>query len=167
MLACLLACCLLLAKPVRSTLDTKEGYKIKTGSTSSLTPPLSPPLTPKVREGDFVQYMSQTPRAPKPPSSFKGGQSRFLCTGLPNWEGRGGYRKKRCTQICNQSVQTLGAAKDVDGEQSVDMDIEEVVSSVKDKPDGSMPCPDSACQILPIQIFQVQFLVQIPTPALI
>ena len=33
--ACLLAC--LLAKPVRSTLDTKEGYKTKTGSTSSVT----------------------------------------------------------------------------------------------------------------------------------
>ena len=31
------ACCLLLAKPVRSTLDTKEGYKTKTGSTSSVT----------------------------------------------------------------------------------------------------------------------------------
>ena len=36
MLACLLAC-LLLAKLVRSTLDTKEGYKTKTGSTSSVT----------------------------------------------------------------------------------------------------------------------------------
>ena len=32
LLACLLAaCCLLLAKSVRSTLDTKEGYKTKTG----------------------------------------------------------------------------------------------------------------------------------------
>ena len=31
------AWCLLLAKPVRSTLDTKEGYKTKTGSTSSVT----------------------------------------------------------------------------------------------------------------------------------
>ena len=39
--ACLLACCLLLAaaaaaKPGRSTLDTKKGYKTKTGSTSSV-----------------------------------------------------------------------------------------------------------------------------------
>ena len=39
---CLLACCLLLAcllaaKPGRSTLDTKKGYKTKTGSTSSVT----------------------------------------------------------------------------------------------------------------------------------
>ena len=34
----LLACCLLLAtKPGRSTLDTKKGYKTKTGSTSSVT----------------------------------------------------------------------------------------------------------------------------------
>ena len=41
--ACLLACCCLLllaaavAKPGRSTLDTKKGYKTKTGSTSSVT----------------------------------------------------------------------------------------------------------------------------------
>ena len=37
--ACLLACCLLLAaaKPGRSTLDTKKGYKTKTDSTSSVT----------------------------------------------------------------------------------------------------------------------------------
>ena len=38
---CLLACCLLAAaaaaKPGRSTLDTKKGYKTKTGSTSSVT----------------------------------------------------------------------------------------------------------------------------------
>ena len=31
------ACCLLVAKPGRSTLDTKKGYKTKTGSTSSVT----------------------------------------------------------------------------------------------------------------------------------
>ena len=35
--ACLLAACLLAAKPGRSTLDTKKGYKTKTGSTSSVT----------------------------------------------------------------------------------------------------------------------------------
>ena len=36
--ACLLlACCLLAAKPGRSTLDTQKGYKTKTGSTSSVT----------------------------------------------------------------------------------------------------------------------------------
>ena len=34
---CLLACLLAAAKPVRSTLDPKEGYKTKTGSTSSVT----------------------------------------------------------------------------------------------------------------------------------
>ena len=40
---CLLACCLLLAaKPGRSTLDTKKGYKTKTGSTSSVTLALTP-----------------------------------------------------------------------------------------------------------------------------
>ena len=33
----LLACCLLAANPGRSTLDTKKGYKTKTGSTSSVT----------------------------------------------------------------------------------------------------------------------------------
>ena len=39
LLACLLlaACYLLAAKPGRSTLDTKKGYKTKTGSTSSVT----------------------------------------------------------------------------------------------------------------------------------
>ena len=34
---CLLACLLAAAKPGRSTLDTKKGYKTKTGSTSSVT----------------------------------------------------------------------------------------------------------------------------------
>ena len=37
LLACLLACLLAAAKPGRSTLDTKKGYKTKTGSTSSVT----------------------------------------------------------------------------------------------------------------------------------
>ena len=38
LLLLLAAClCLLAAKPGRSTLDTKEGYKTKTGSTSSVT----------------------------------------------------------------------------------------------------------------------------------
>ena len=38
--ACLLlAACLLAAKPSRSTLDTKKGYKTKTGSTSSMNRP--------------------------------------------------------------------------------------------------------------------------------
>ena len=44
------ACCLLLllaaaAKPGRSTLDTKKGYKTKTGSTSSVTLALTLALT--------------------------------------------------------------------------------------------------------------------------
>ena len=42
---CLLAACLLLAKPIRFTFDTKEGYKTKTGSTSSATLALT--LTPR------------------------------------------------------------------------------------------------------------------------
>ena len=41
LLVCLLACCLLayclVAKPVRCTLDTKEGYKTKTSSTTLVT----------------------------------------------------------------------------------------------------------------------------------
>ena len=55
MLACLLACllaaclllvaCCLLAKPSGSTLDTKEGYKTKIGSTSSVTLTLTITLT--------------------------------------------------------------------------------------------------------------------------
>ena len=46
--ACLLAACCLLAaaaKPGRSTLDTKKGYKTKTGSTSSVTLTLALALT--------------------------------------------------------------------------------------------------------------------------
>ena len=42
----LLAACCLLAKPGRSTLDTKKGYKTKTGSTSSVTLTLALTLTP-------------------------------------------------------------------------------------------------------------------------
>ena len=37
LLACLLAACLLAAQPGRSTLDTRKGYKTKTGSTGSVT----------------------------------------------------------------------------------------------------------------------------------
>ena len=44
LLRCLIAC-LLLAKPIRSGLDTKEGYKTKTGSTSSVTLTLTLALT--------------------------------------------------------------------------------------------------------------------------
>ena len=46
LLACLLLACLLAAaKPGRSTLDTKKGYKGKTGSTSSVTLTLTLTLT--------------------------------------------------------------------------------------------------------------------------
>ena len=45
--ACLLLACLLAAaaKPSRSTLDTKKGYKTKTGSTSSVTITINLTLT--------------------------------------------------------------------------------------------------------------------------
>ena len=42
---CLLLACCLLAKPGRSTLDPKKGYKTKTGSTSSVTLTLGLTLT--------------------------------------------------------------------------------------------------------------------------
>ena len=42
--ACLLAAAAAAAKPSRSTLDTKKGYKTKTGSTSSVTQTLTLPL---------------------------------------------------------------------------------------------------------------------------
>ena len=46
------ACCLLAAaKPGRSTLDTKKGYKTKTGSTSSVTLTLAPTLAPALTLG--------------------------------------------------------------------------------------------------------------------
>ena len=45
LLACLLLACLLAAKPGRSTLDPKKGYKTKTGSTSSVTLTLTVILT--------------------------------------------------------------------------------------------------------------------------
>ena len=44
LLACCLLACLLAAKPGRSTLDPKKGYKTKTGSTSSVTLTLALPL---------------------------------------------------------------------------------------------------------------------------
>ena len=50
--ACLLAC--LLAKPGRSTLDTKKGYKTKTGSTSSVTLILTQNPDPKC--SPYVTY---------------------------------------------------------------------------------------------------------------
>ena len=48
--ACLLlACCLLAAKPGRSTLDTKKCCKTKTGSTSLVTPTLTLTPTPTLK----------------------------------------------------------------------------------------------------------------------
>ena len=56
--ACLLLACLLAAKPGRSTLDTKKGYKTKTGSTSSVTQALTPNCPPLTRPPNRP---SQTP----------------------------------------------------------------------------------------------------------
>ena len=78
--ACLLAACCLVAavaKPRRTTLDTKKGYKTKTGSTSSvtltltLTPPpphpwLDPALTPGQTPPD-PRLAPTPPTAPPPP----------------------------------------------------------------------------------------------------
>ena len=57
------ACCLLAAIPGRSTLDTKKGYKTKTGSTSSVTLTLTPP-PPRPPAGP--------PTTAPPPPSFVG-----------------------------------------------------------------------------------------------
>ena len=87
LLACSLLAACLLAKPVRSTLDTKKGYKSKTGSTSSVTltltltltlPPrpypwLDAPLTPGQTPPDPRQEHppptpGRTPPPPRPPA---------------------------------------------------------------------------------------------------
>ena len=63
----LLAACLLAAKPGRSTLDTKKGYKTKTGSTSSVTLTLTLTLTPPLHPWlDAPLTPGQTP--PRPPA---------------------------------------------------------------------------------------------------
>ena len=48
----LLLACLLLAKLVRSTLDTKEGYKTRSGCTNSVTK-IRPYLGPRASKHDF------------------------------------------------------------------------------------------------------------------
>ena len=58
--ACLLGCCLLLAasvaaKPGRSTLDTKKGYKTKTGSTSSVILTLTLSMPGEESRGETVE----------------------------------------------------------------------------------------------------------------
>ena len=49
--ACCLLACLLAAKPGRSTLDTKKGYKTKIGSTSSVNLNPNPPPPPSPLAG--------------------------------------------------------------------------------------------------------------------
>ena len=70
--ACLLlaACCWLAAaaaKPGRSTLDTKKGYKTKTGSTSSVTLTLALALTPEGGQGEVMSARAPPPHHPKSP----------------------------------------------------------------------------------------------------
>ena len=72
--ACLLACLLAAAatKPGRSTLDTKKGYKTKTGSTSSVTltlaltiaQTLGLALTPKGGRGEVTEACPPPPHHP-------------------------------------------------------------------------------------------------------
>ena len=70
------ACCLLLAtpaaaaKPGRSTLDPKKGYKTKTGSTSSVTLTLTPPPLPRVLT-DSWGLVASGPLVVAPPCSPK------------------------------------------------------------------------------------------------
>ena len=61
--ACQLACLLAAAKPGRSTLDTKKGYKTKTGSTGSVTLALA--LTPEGGQGEVTEACA----TPPPPTS--------------------------------------------------------------------------------------------------
>ena len=65
--ACLLAACLLAAKPGRSTVDPKKGYKTKTGSTSSVTLTLTlPPPPPSPLAGRPPDPRPDPP--PRPPA---------------------------------------------------------------------------------------------------
>ena len=69
--ACLLlAACLLAAKPGWSTLDTKKGYKTKTGSTSSVTLTLTPPPHPIRRPPE--PRLDPPPRPPAGPPPTPG-----------------------------------------------------------------------------------------------
>ena len=65
----LLAACCLLAKPGRSTLDTKKGYKTKTGSTSSvtltLTLTLALALIPEGGQGEVTGAYAPPPPLPQ------------------------------------------------------------------------------------------------------
>ena len=67
--ACLLLAACLLAKPGRSTLDTKKGYKTKTGSTSSVTRTLTLTLTLTLTSPPPHPWLEAplTPAKPPPP----------------------------------------------------------------------------------------------------
>ena len=68
LLACLLAAAAAAAKPGRSTLDTKKGYKTKTGSTSSVTLALTVALalTPEGGQGEVTGACAPPPLPPPP-----------------------------------------------------------------------------------------------------
>ena len=83
------ACCLLLlaaaAKPGRSTLDTKKGYKTKTGSTSSVTLALTLALalTPEGGQGEVTGACPPPPTTPNCPTWNPPPQPPLPTTPLP------------------------------------------------------------------------------------
>ena len=106
------ACLLAAAKPGRSTLDTKKGYKIKTGSTSSVTltlippphpwldAPLTPGQTPPIpgRKPPSPDPRLDPPPTPPPPKVLKDswgvGRIRTSCS-RPRWCSGGGGRQRQ------------------------------------------------------------------------
>ena len=70
------ACLLVVAKPGRSTLDTRKGYKTKTGSASSVTLTLTPPPhhlqpdPPRIPQRDRPPDPRLDPPPTAPPPSF-------------------------------------------------------------------------------------------------
>ena len=98
--ACLLLACLL-AKPGRSTLDTKKGYKTKTGSTSSVTltlaltlalagksPHLDPP-PPTLPEPPPIAPPRPPPSNAPPPPPPQGASGQQLVGGVVGIQNRG------------------------------------------------------------------------------
>ena len=61
------SCLLLAAKPGRSTLDTKKGYKTKTGSTSSVTLILTTPPNPSPTPANLPPKPPYPPQTHTPP----------------------------------------------------------------------------------------------------
>ena len=78
-------------------------------------------------------------------------------------------KKRRQANLRSEGADNGKWRTGVDGEQSVDMDMEVVVSPVKDKSLMALRLVRTQMvpQILWIQMLQIQILVSIPTPALI